>query len=160
MPSEAMEYREFINASALELETKQRELIEKFEQLGELRHEYDISDGRIAFSDAETGEKLLTYKAITVGSYNLDQQTWQWAWGKSGLTREEMIGLIRQVSVLAEAFPDNADLINPAPFKTDELFGQEVAGALVELVNGEGLYKSEYKELDRFWIYFVLVRQH
>ena len=70
-----------------------------------------------------------------------------------------MIDLVRQVSVLAEALPDNADLMNPAPFKTDELFGQEVAGALVELVNGEGLYKSEYKELDRFWIYFVLVRQ-
>ena len=80
--------------------------------------------------------------------------------GKSGLTREEMIGLIRQVSVLAEAFPDNADLINPAPFKADKLFGQEVAGALVKLVNGEGLYKSEYKESDRFWIYFVLVRQY
>ena len=84
-----MEYREFINASALELETKQRELIEKFEQLGELRHEYDISDGRIAFSDAETGEKLLTYKAITVGSYNLDQQTWQWAWGSPALQEKK-----------------------------------------------------------------------
>ena len=87
MPSEAMEYREFINASAIELESKQRELIGKLQTLGQLKFEYDMPDGRLTFYDAKTGEKLLSYKTISVGSYNLDKQTWQCAWGKHGLAR-------------------------------------------------------------------------
>ena len=111
------------------------------------------------FFHIETNEELLKYKIASVGSYDTNRGTWQWTWGKQDLSEEDRILLVRQISILAASFPDNKDLFNSRPMKKDEFYGQEIAGALVKLLEGEAIYNASYDEDSEYWLYLVLIEQ-
>lgn len=155
----AMSFDQFIEQSALELRAKQAAFSSVFEaaQAENSRYEYNLVEGWIKWVDIETNEELLKYKIASVGSYNVKNGTWQWAWGKQILSEEETILLVRQISILAQTFPENKDLVNSRPMKKDEFYGQEVASALVKLLDGEAIYNASYNEDSEYWLYLVLI---
>ena len=156
----AMNFDQFIEQSALELTAKQAAFASTFgAALTEnSRYEINLVEGWIKWVDIETNEELLKYKVAAVGSYNTNHGTWQWAWGNKDFSKEEIISLARQISILAETFPENKDLVNASPFKTDEFYGQEVSGALVKLLDGQGIYNAAKNQEDsEYWVYLVLI---
>jgi len=157
----AMSFDQFIERSALELRAKQAAFSSAFEaaQAENSRYEYNLVEGWIKWVDIETNEELLKYKIASVGSYDVNHGTWQWSWGRQALSEEDRISLIKQISILAETFPDNKDLFNSRPMKKDEFYGQEVAGALVKLLEGEAIYNASYDENSEYWLYLVLIEQ-
>ena len=155
----ANNFDQFIEKSALELTAKQAAFSTSFEAAGgdNSRYEYNLVEGWIKWVDIETNEELLTYKIASVGSYNTIRGTWQWAWANKELTREETVLLVKQISILAETFPDNEDLVKSGPFKKDKFYGQEVSGALVKLLDGQAIYNASDSEDSEYWIYLVLI---
>jgi hypothetical protein len=162
LPASAMpiSFDQFIEQSALELSEKQAAFGSTFQAAvgNNSRYEYDLVEGWIKFVDIKTNKELLKYKIASVGSYNTIRGTWQWAWANKERTKEEKTLLVRQISILAQTFPDNKDLFNASPFKTDEFYGQEVSGALLKLLGGQAIYNAaDNGEDSEYWIYLVLV---
>ena len=161
LPASAMpiSFDQFIEQSALELSEKQAALDSMFQAAvgNNSRYEYDLVEGWIKFVDIKTNKELLKYKIASVGSYNTIRGTWQWAWANKELKREETILLAKQISILAETFPDIEELLKAAPFKKDEFYGQEVSGALVKLLDGQAIFNASDSEDSEYWIYLVLI---
>ena len=65
--------------------------------------------------------------------------------------------MIRQLSKLAESFPDEKAFMNSMPFEADRLFGQDVTAALVKLLDGQGMYKCHWGYDNEYEIYRVLL---
>lgn len=155
-----MSFANFLEQSMLELREKQAKFSSAFEAIGadSSTYEYNLVEGWIKWLDSESNAELLKYKIASVGSYKVGEGTWQWSWGKQVFSDEERILLVKQISILAEAFPDSKDLLNPRPMKKDEFYGQEIASALVKLLDGEAIYNASYDEDGEYWLYLVLIK--
>jgi len=151
-----MNFSEYVQVAFEELQSKQELLIQKI-GYEYLNFEPDDLAGKIRFYDRDTNETHAEFGVALVGSYHLHSKTWQWAWGNKSLSQDDAITLIRQVSKLPEAFPDEAAFMNSVPFEADRSFGQDVTAALVKLLDGQGLYKCQYGDDNEYEIYRVLL---
>ena len=155
-----MKFSSFINQAESELKAKQEQLSKKFRLLGQVDYQYNQDEGWVKWIDPDSGREVLKYKAVSVGSFNTDLCTWQWAWARFDLgdSEEVLLSLIRQISILAETFPEKKDLQNPMPFAVDEFYGQEISAALVKLLNGDGIYQVSHNDGEyNYQIYFSLI---
>lgn len=151
-----MEFSDYASLALEELQLKQQKLVQ---QIGHsfLNFEPDDLAGKIRFYHKDTNETHAEFGVALVGSYHLHNSTWQWAWGNKSHNEDATITLIRQVSKLPEAFPDERAFTNSLPFKADRYFGQCVTAALVKLLNGQGMYKCQYGDDNEYEIYRVLL---
>ena len=151
-----MDFSEYVKVAFEELQLKQDLLIQKigFEYLN---FEPDDLAGKIRFYHKETKETHAEFGVALVGSYHLYRSTWQWAWGNKSLSQDEAVTLIRQVSKLAESFPEEKAFMNSMAFEADRFFGQDVTAALVKLLDGQGMYKCQYGDDNEYEIYRVLL---
>jgi hypothetical protein len=151
-----MTFSEYVKTAFEELQSKQELLVQK------IGHEFldfepDDLAGKIRFYHKETKETHAEFGVALVGTYHLHNKTWQWAWGHPNLSHDDLITLVRQISKLAEAFPDEKAFMHPAPFEADRLFGQNVTAALVKLLEGKGMYKCQCGDDNEYEIYRVLL---
>ena len=151
-----IEFAEYAAIALEELKIKQEKLV-KLIGSPSLNFEPDDLAGKIRFYHKDTNETCAEFGVALVGSYHLHNKTWQWAWGHKSLAHDQMITLIRQVSKLPEAFPEEKAFINSMPFEADRFFGQDVTAALVKLLDGQGMYKCQYGDDNEYELYRVLI---
>ena len=150
-----MKFSEFV-------ELANQEIIVKQERLGEILDSEKLSfsaddiGGRIRFASKITGKVAFEFDMALVGSYNCQVNTWQWAWGRQDLEKDDALALIRQVSALAEAFPEEKQFVNPRPFEVEKTFGQDVAAALVKLLDADGIHRAYFGADSEYEIYRVI----
>ena len=151
-----MNFSEYVQVAFEELQSKQELLIQKI-GYEFLDFEPDDLAGKIRFYHKKTKETHAEFGVILVGSYHLSSKTWQWAWGHKNLSQDDVITLIRQVSSLPEAFPEETSFTNSVPFEADRFFGQDVTAALVKLLDAQGMYKCQYGDDNEYEVYRVLL---
>ena len=89
--------------------------------------------------DTSTGEVVLAYTAIPIGTFNKEKGTFLWSWTNSAIPNN--VELVKDISALAEKFPDVPLFLSAAPLEVPEQFAIDVTAALVELYEAVSFYR-------------------
>ena len=131
---------EFIADSIQKVQKKADALSTKiFEELNDPSWNISTEKRLMEWIDKSTGEVVLAYTAIPIGTYNKEKGTFLWSWANSAIPNN--IELVRDISALPEKFPDVPLFLNAAPFEVPEQFAIDVTAALVELYGAVSFYR-------------------
>ncbi len=73
------EFNELIQQSLVNIENKQKELVESFDLDNYSRIEYDQESGTMTFSEEGVQQKVVAHFQV-IGTYSDASKTWLWAW--------------------------------------------------------------------------------
>jgi len=131
---------EFIADSIQKVQKKADALSTKiFEELNDPSWNISTEKRLMEWIDKSTGEVVLAYTAIPIGTYNKEKGTFLWSWANPAIPNN--VELVRDISALPEKFPDVPLFLNAAPFEVPEQFAIDVTAALVELYGAVSFYR-------------------
>lgn len=153
-------FKEFVAYSIEQLTKKSQAISDRvLKELNNPPFRINTEKRLIEWTNSSTGEVVLAYKAIPIGSYNQRTGTFLWAWANSTVPGEP-IEKLREVSRLAERFPDITALTQASYIETSEQFAMDVTAAIVEIYDAAGFYRYEEKTAkgDTVIPYFYLAK--
>lgn len=138
-------FNEFVAQAIEKLATKSQAVSNRIlKELNNPPFEINTEKRLIEWTNSSTGDVVLAYRAIPIGSYNQGAGTFLWAWANSTVPGEP-IEKLREVSRLAERFPDIPALTQASYIETPEQFAIDVTAAIVELYDAVSFYRYEEK---------------
>ena len=154
-------FNEFV-AHALERLTEKTQLLSN-KLLNELNNPpFHINSEKrlIEWTNSSTRDVVLAYRAIPICSYNRGSSTFLWAWANSSVPGEP-VEKLREVSALAERFPDIPPLVQASYIETSEQFAVDVTAAIVDLYDAIGFYRYDVtsENGDTIIVYLYLLEQ-
>lgn len=131
---------EFIADSIQKLQRKADALSTKiFDELNDPSWNISTEKRLIEWVNDSTGEVVLAYTAIPIGTYNKEKGTFLWSWANS--TTPNNLELVKDLSALPEKFPDVPLFLSAEPFEVPEQFAIDVTAALVEIYEAVSFYR-------------------
>lgn len=132
--------QDFIAYSMQRLQEKADALSTKIlEELGNPSWKISLENRRMEWTDNSTGKVMLKYRAIPIGAYNKEKETFLWGWANTAIPNN--VDLVREVSALPEKFPDVPLFQSAKPLDVPEQFAIDVTAALVELYGAVSFYR-------------------
>ncbi len=130
------EFEGFLNECCKEVQSKQKELVEKYNLNTYTKYVFHQQDKSLEFKN-DAGE-VLTFNIACVGSWDYTEKVWVWAWANENLSKE-----IRDEAKELKKLADTTghQIFEKEGFDCEEIIARDLAYIGVHVLKGIGVYR-------------------